>query len=824
MEKHEIVYSQDLYTAYLRTISGLKFTTREIDIISCIAQGKSLKGVASFLSTQTKQISARSVETHILNIRRKIGGSSRESIITFIEKSDKYQYLRQYYVALFIQKEFEQCLQQILKVLKPHNNSFLLISFEGHREDEIQRHSDSLINNLEGHLQLLGAKLEKKDTSHVSNLPSILASYQKYQNIICLLQNMVEDGSKEVNDMLAHSVSEADVSLIKRSATNSGTANASSTKSTKPHIICLVPKGAEYINAMCVVPNAQYIDTAQVQNYYFLFCDILQKCYNITELDSVITRFRTRYDNIHISLSCEQRSLVNNDTQVLPTTDSAVTEYHNNTTWLTNIFVKAIQAFENRRGILVFVSVVIVILGFYKTLEYYKSTSTSCIDQTMAEINKVTAKVTQNCSSNNITTRDRENNHRFIKQMEHVVLQLKSEQIHDYFNDATSPPEHLMNLLYSLCVLANYHNINDYDGTKARSILYDAKLLAQQYVRNRSKLRFDFDSLSNDRIYTEIKDFPDLRELYTVIVYLIGRTYTYQGDRSESIKYFELSKYLGTELGLFVGYLSNIGIAKAQKKEIVQAIQNQRYDEAISKINTSISLYKSLKQDNTEYKDSFRPGLEPAVIKYNKMVPANNKYNRVECAEEISRYCFLLLYIACYHGQNTEHQVAGYLREISNQYIGNSQSPGILKLLPALGAKKIACAFNTLGNILLLLHDNNINAEQLNEAICRELNLQDGEIVTLQNHKNRNHALALIKHIFTFAEKQSRQSDYTKADAHHGLQALYTRLLKQDTVITEAQRQDLITSITFHTSERDRINKELNRVFNAKNVLEVICR
>ncbi|MES2215097.1 MAG: hypothetical protein V4485_03645 [Pseudomonadota bacterium] len=749
--------------------------------------------------------------------------------------------MRQYYVALYLQKEFELSLQQILGFLKPENNSFWLISFHKNEEGRTQDvHLSAVAKDLEKHLQALGAKLESKIISTLANLPNILGSYKEHRNIICLLTNEVEEGliqrtiPEEATNLnkdksIDSNDESSNQSLLRNAIFN--TANISQGVDEAPHIICIMPQGENYIDAFGAVPNAQYINMDQAQNYYFLFFEILQKCYKDAELSSIIKKFRDRYDNIYSTAAHKQQ---NHNIQVLsqdagtslPKEDIDTAGHHPNivivNTWFTKIWSKADQVFTKYIGPLTFVSIIIVLLGFYKTLEYStKSTSNTYLDQTVLEINEVTANVAKSCSTNNITLRDRENNHRYIKQMEQVVLQLKTQPIHEYYSNIAVLPEHLMHLLYSLCVLANYHNINDHDGTKARDVLYDAKLLAEQYIRNRSKLKLDFDALSHDRIYTEIRDFADLRELYTIIVYLIGRTYTYQGDRNKSTRYFELSKYLGTELKLFEGYLSNIGIAKTTKKEIVQAVQNKHYSDAIRKIEASIALYKRLKQDTTEYKDSFRPGFEGETEKYNKMIPANNIYNRVECAEEISRHYFLLIYIACCQNKNTENHTTRYVQEISGQFIGNHESPGILKLLPQLGAKKIACVFNTLGSILLLLHDNNINSEQFRGIIHAELNLQNQDIPELQNY---NHVLTLAAQIFTLAEKQSRQSDYTKADAHHGLQAVYARILKQSDDMTEASRQNLITAITFHASERDRINKNLNRTFNVEDVFDIISR
>lgn len=43
---------QNIYKEYLNTISGIKFTAREIDVISCIIHGRDAKGIANFYLLQ----------------------------------------------------------------------------------------------------------------------------------------------------------------------------------------------------------------------------------------------------------------------------------------------------------------------------------------------------------------------------------------------------------------------------------------------------------------------------------------------------------------------------------------------------------------------------------------------------------------------------------------------------------------------------------------------------------------------------------------------------------------------------------------------------
>ena len=64
-----------LYFEYLETLNSIKFTQREIDIMTCILHMRGTSKIGSLLS-----INPRTVETHIANIMRKIGCHSREGI------------------------------------------------------------------------------------------------------------------------------------------------------------------------------------------------------------------------------------------------------------------------------------------------------------------------------------------------------------------------------------------------------------------------------------------------------------------------------------------------------------------------------------------------------------------------------------------------------------------------------------------------------------------------------------------------------------------------------------------------------------------------
>lgn len=78
----------ELYNLYLREISGISFTQREVDVLACIVvHNRSEKMIASILS-----VSPRTIGTHTSNIMKKLGNSTRENIRNIANKSGKLAY------------------------------------------------------------------------------------------------------------------------------------------------------------------------------------------------------------------------------------------------------------------------------------------------------------------------------------------------------------------------------------------------------------------------------------------------------------------------------------------------------------------------------------------------------------------------------------------------------------------------------------------------------------------------------------------------------------------------------------------------------------
>ncbi len=75
-----------------KEIGGINFTSREIDVLSCILNNRGNKKIASLL-----KVSYKTIEVHNKNIMTKIGCNSKDSIIDFIYGCKAYEILQEHY-------------------------------------------------------------------------------------------------------------------------------------------------------------------------------------------------------------------------------------------------------------------------------------------------------------------------------------------------------------------------------------------------------------------------------------------------------------------------------------------------------------------------------------------------------------------------------------------------------------------------------------------------------------------------------------------------------------------------------------------------------
>ena len=136
------------YDEQLLTTNGIKFTHREIDVLSCIFHTRGSSKIASLLS-----ISARTVETHTANIMRKMDTNSREGIIDFIEKHDHSSLITKHYYAILLQIQFKRKLTEINNLIR--STPFHCYIIYDHRlSDEMP-----FINRLKNDLKICGIQV-----------------------------------------------------------------------------------------------------------------------------------------------------------------------------------------------------------------------------------------------------------------------------------------------------------------------------------------------------------------------------------------------------------------------------------------------------------------------------------------------------------------------------------------------------------------------------------------------------------------------------------------------------------------------------------------
>lgn len=241
---------EELYDKYLQELSGIAFTFREIDIITCILHNRGEKRIASLLS-----ISYRTVGAHVRNIMLKLSCNSRDQIIDFVEKSGKRQYCNQYYLHLIIQSFFETQLRKIGSIVN-RNQVYCQID-SGHVTDE----EWGLSRYLEEHLKLANIILVKgKEPSNSLGNRDDNILY----GIYLVGEKFTDNYRKTSGDSVVLLVSENN--------------NADEFKDTN------------------------YIDFRLTSQYYFAIFKLIEKITHKDSLEQIIKDFTTEYEKLQQSL------------------------------------------------------------------------------------------------------------------------------------------------------------------------------------------------------------------------------------------------------------------------------------------------------------------------------------------------------------------------------------------------------------------------------------------------------------------------------------------------------------------------------------------
>ncbi len=523
----------------------------------------------------------------------------------------------------------------------------------------------------------------------------------------------------------------------------------------------------------------KYVDFSTEANYYFSTLILIEKISGVNQIHQILQEFIEEYRVIQSSsegYSNENAGVAN------------------------NLGLKFIAKGKN----IVFVICGIVLIGvlasIVKPLIQIPNPATQALKpnlnhtvNTPLSVHEKLAEYVKYFSADNANKDAIYSNQSIIKEVEGVVGSILNDKEQIFDKDKFSS-EQLANFLYNLQALAGYYTTHEHSGAKARQTLKYGKDLAESYVVSRSRVPINFDKLDKEEIYAELATIKDLPELYTRIIYKLGRSYIYDGDRKHARPYFEVSQYLGNKLGLFEGYLSSRnGLGVMLGDEINIDLEQHNYDAAQKKLDKVITLYEQLRTDSTEYRIGYRPNnIEPELI-----IPKQDIINEVECSEQLAKYYTKLMLIT-----KDIQQQEKYIAAITNQFVGDKEFAGLFKQSRELWGLRLASVYNILGNIMLKAYDAHIDLKQLRTGVIQELNLVVGNKGELE----------IIEQIFDFAKLQSRSTEYTKADSYDGLLRVYRRQIEQMQSQEEAEKKvELLKKIAILQNKRDNINKELDR-------------
>jgi DNA-binding CsgD family transcriptional regulator len=393
----------------------------------------------------------------------------------------------------------------------------------------------------------------------------------------------------------------------------------------------------------------------------------------------------------------------------------------------------------------------------------------------------------------NVTLEFQKKNNSLINKIKAVIDLIDiNDTVKHYLNSKEVDPSDVLNALHISSVIAGYETYYNFNAVEAKKYLLLGEKIARNFIINNNRSSINFDKLSKEEIYQEISIIEDLAEIYTVIIYMLGRTYLYHPDSKlyEGKKYFELSKFLGNKLNLFEGYLSELsGICRIKELKIEELIRNKNYDQARSKIIELAEIYTRLKNINKDFVLNYNPNKTLSTL-HN---PKNDDYTQSECSIRLSKCYNKLLKLS-----NNEVHKDLYIKNLIHEFIGTEESPGLLRR--NIVDKKRAIGINLLGNIMLTLYDiNHLDNTEFLEIIKKELNLKTA-------------GLDAIEQIFNIAKDMTRSNSFPKADSYDGLMHIRQRMLSSSNIAKAKDITLLKKEILEFKQKRDTINKTLNRV------------
>lgn len=311
-------------------INGVKFTSREIDVLACILEERSAKKIASFLS-----ISPKTIEKHIHHIMLKLECNSRESIKDFLESSPERFFLKNHYTNL----SFKIILEKKLKELSTQNLPETTLLYISHWLEEENYHFPFF--QLEKHLKSVGVRVRvevegKKEPCVLNSLIKELKDPSREFHLIVIPAHLKEAFLKD------KMVSKLDIFTL-------STNNLETYESLL--FLLLVNKEKIIFNFSKISPNQQEMK----KDYYLFLFEILRRLFPKHNFDDSFLKIERYYEE-------NKRSLSQNQPDEKLSTQKKSTA--NN---------RIFQLPKNKQGYLFLLSFIGVLIFFYCTLSIIQS-------------------------------------------------------------------------------------------------------------------------------------------------------------------------------------------------------------------------------------------------------------------------------------------------------------------------------------------------------------------------------------------------------------------------------------------------------------------
>lgn len=264
--------NKDDYYKSLELIDNtIRFKPREIDILSCMLNGKMRhKEIARILGINNHKV----VGNYISYIKARIGGKTTLTPQDFVEKSDKGELIKEHYKYFKRKDNFEETLKEISR-LRNIKSKEISIYFTNDKASNFifgtQEHPV-----LRAHLNLSGFKVNYKDIKDID-----LLNFNPEENNIFIISDSLTENfhkNKKINDILNL--------LIKQNNNHADNRN----------IFLLIGDTQSHAQITNILQNVDYIYFKD--NYFFSFFDLLEKMIGTSddEIQNLIIKFKSSYD------------------------------------------------------------------------------------------------------------------------------------------------------------------------------------------------------------------------------------------------------------------------------------------------------------------------------------------------------------------------------------------------------------------------------------------------------------------------------------------------------------------------------------------------